>query len=34
MGRFLTLGLVYGFVVGHLAGMVFRKTVVAGWSPP
>lgn len=29
-GRFLTLGLVYGFVVGHLAGMVFRKTIVAG----
>jgi hypothetical protein len=29
-GRFLALGLVYGFVVGHLAGMVFRKTVVAG----
>lgn len=29
-GRFLLLGLVYGFVVGHLAGMVFRKTVVAG----
>jgi hypothetical protein len=30
MGRFLLLGLVYGFVVGHLAGMLFRKTVVAG----
>lgn len=30
MFRFLALGLVYGFVVGHLAGMVFRKTVVAG----
>lgn len=29
-GRFLLLGLVYGFVVGHLAGMIFRKTVVAG----
>jgi hypothetical protein len=29
-GRFLTLGLVYGFVVGHLAGMVFRKAIVAG----
>jgi hypothetical protein len=28
--RFLFLGLVYGFAVGHLAGMVFRKTVVAG----
>jgi hypothetical protein len=28
--RFLGLGLVYGFVVGHLAGMLFRKTVVAG----
>jgi hypothetical protein len=30
LARFLALGLVYGFVVGHLAGMVFRKTVVAG----
>jgi hypothetical protein len=29
-GRFLFLGLVYGFVVGHLAAMLFRKTVVAG----
>jgi hypothetical protein len=29
-GRFLALGLVYGFVVGHLAGMIFRKTIVAG----
>ena len=28
--RFLALGLVYGFVVGHLTGMVFKKTVVAG----
>jgi hypothetical protein len=28
--RFLFLGLVYGFVVGHLAGMIFRKTIVAG----
>jgi hypothetical protein len=28
--RFLLLGLVYGFVIGHLAGMLFRKTVVAG----
>ena len=30
LGRFLTIGLVYGFVVGHLCGMIFRKTVVAG----
>lgn len=30
IGRFLLLGLVYGFAVGHLAGMLFRKTVVAG----
>ena len=28
--RFLFLGLVYGFVFGHLAGMAFRKAVVAG----
>ena len=27
--RFLGLGLVYGFVFGHLAGMAFRKAVVA-----
>lgn len=30
LGRFLWLGLVYGFVIGHLTGMAFRKTVVAG----
>ncbi|HKB05191.1 MAG TPA: hypothetical protein VKD90_23400 [Gemmataceae bacterium] len=30
IGRFLLIGLVYGFVVGHLAGLIFRKTVVAG----
>ncbi|HKB02363.1 MAG TPA: hypothetical protein VKD90_09090 [Gemmataceae bacterium] len=30
LGRFLLLGLVYGFAVGHLAGMVFRKAAVAG----
>lgn len=28
--RFLWLGLVYGFVIGHLAGMMFRKSIVAG----
>jgi ABC-2 family transporter protein len=28
--RFLFLGLVFGFVVGHLCGMLFRKTIVAG----
>ncbi len=28
--RFTWLSLAYGFVTGHLAGMVFRKTVVAG----
>jgi len=28
--RFVWLGLVYGFAVGHLMGMVFRKTIVAG----
>jgi hypothetical protein len=28
--RFLWLGVVYGFVFGHLCGMLFRKTVVAG----
>lgn len=30
LGRFIWLGLVYGFVVGHLASMAFKKTVVAG----
>jgi hypothetical protein len=30
MGRFLLLGLVYGFAVGHLGGMIFRKAAVAG----
>lgn len=28
--RYVLLALVYGFVAGHLAGMLFRKTVVAG----
>jgi hypothetical protein len=28
--RFLWIGLVYGFVFGHLAGMMFRKTIVSG----
>jgi ABC-2 family transporter protein len=28
--RFLFLTLVYGFTIGHLSGMLFRKTVVAG----
>jgi hypothetical protein len=28
--RLMFLGLVYGFVVGHLAGMVFRKAIVGG----
>ncbi|HKA06264.1 MAG TPA: ABC transporter permease [Gemmataceae bacterium] len=28
--RLLLLSLVYGFVVGQLAGMIFRKTIVAG----
>jgi hypothetical protein len=28
--RFVWVGLVYGFVVGHLTAMIFRKTVVAG----
>jgi hypothetical protein len=28
--RILLLGVVYGFVFGHLTGMLFRKTVVAG----
>ena len=28
--RFLLLSLVYGFAVGHLAGMLFRKAAVAG----
>ena len=28
--RFLFLALVYGFVVGHLAGMLFRKAIVGG----
>jgi ABC-type transport system involved in multi-copper enzyme maturation permease subunit len=30
LGRFFWLGLVYGFVIGHLAGMLFRKSIVAG----
>lgn len=30
LGRVLWLGLVYGFALGHLAGMLFRKTAVAG----
>ena len=28
--RLFWLGLVYGFTVGHLMGMLFRKTIVAG----
>ncbi|MSR51837.1 MAG: hypothetical protein EXS09_00935 [Gemmataceae bacterium] len=30
LGMFLWFGLVYGFVMGHLSGMLFRKTIVAG----
>jgi len=30
LGMFLWFGLIYGFVLGHLSGMLFRKTIVAG----
>lgn len=30
LGMFIWFGLVYGFVLGHLSGMLFRKAIVAG----